>query len=461
MIPINLLLALQLENYDIVRFLKFAYSHFKFWVKWSSRQRLVRTNKAIAIFVLVMVIFVSVLLLEYYFLISRLFFLSILIDILLLPLFFVIWMFVLMPIDYLLEYNLVRRAKSKVKENNQVKIIWITWSYGKTSVKEFLKNLLDGTFEVIAPINTHNTLLWISNFVLKDLKNTTEIMIVEMWAYVQGDIKKLCNIVKPHFAVITGITKQHLDRFKTIDSIINTKFEITQQLAKGDMLFVDWENEYIEKWILSYCKQALYSIERVWNIDVEYKPDFQWISFEYKWETYDSRLLWKHNAKNLALAIEVALNCWVPIPYMKEKIKNMKFVPHRLELIYNASTWVSVIDDSFNWNIEWVKSTIDLLRKTPFKWKKIYLTPGLVELWEESDSVHFDIWCDLANCVDKVILIKTPWTERIKEGLISKWFNLDDIIVFDNSESAHKDVWQYASRWDVIIFQNDLTDNYF
>ena len=454
--------ALQLENYDIVRFLKFAYSHFWFWFAGSKRQHLVRTNKAIIIFLLTNIIFILGLLCGYYVLwLSYRLLLVILVCLLLFPFFMAVSCILIKPVEYLLEYRIINKAKNKIKENNQLKIIWVTWSYGKTSTKEFLKILLRDSFEVIAPIDTHNTLLWMSDFILKELKSTTQIMIVEMWAYVPWDIKKLCDIAQPHFALITWITKQHLERFKSIESIISTKFEIAQKLTKSDVLFVDWEIEYIQEWLSKYCVWAAYSIEKIWKILVEYLPNFSWISFTYKWEKYETRLLWKHNAKNLSLAIEVALKCWVSPSLLKEKIKNISFVPHRLELIYNNATWVYVIDDSFNGNIDGVKSTMDILKNTPFKGKRIYLTPGLVELWKESDSIHFDIWCNLAGCVDKVILINTPWTQKIMEWLISKWFDKDNIIIFEDSEEAHKSVWKYASRWDVIVFQNDLTDNYF
>lgn len=61
-------------------------------------------------------------------------------------------------------------------------------------------------------------------------------------------------------------------------------------------------------------------------------------------------------------------------------MEQLPFVNHRLELLYNEHTGVYVLDDSFNGNIEGVKTTVDLLKNTLFQGKRIYLTPGLVEL---------------------------------------------------------------------------------
>lgn len=214
---------------------------------------------------------------------------------------------IIFPLEYGLKTRIVFKAKRKVKQCPNLKVIGITGSYGKTSVKSCLNLLLKDSFEVIAPIGTHNTLLGISQFILKELKPTTQIMIVEMGAYVPGDIKELCDIVNPQYAILTGITLQHLERFGSLDRIIQTKFEITQNLKSDSFLFVDGENENIQKGIERYAQNAPYQREEIAQLPVRYAPDFQGISFIYQGTEYTTKLLGKHTAKNLSLAIAVAL----------------------------------------------------------------------------------------------------------------------------------------------------------
>lgn len=380
--------------------------------------------------------------------------------ILFLPLVIVVAALLSLPLDILLKKRIIKQAKQKIIDNPNVTIIWVTGSYGKTSVKEYIKNLLQDSLEVIAPEWTHNTLLWMSKFIIKELKQTTQVMIVEMGAYVPGDIRMLCDIAHPNMAVITGITKQHLERFKTLDNIISTKFEITEWLWDVWILFVDWENEAIKKWLELYTKDEKYWIIKIWKLDVNYLPDFKWISFRYDNINYTTKLLWAHNAKNLALAIAVAQKLWVSSKEIQERVKRIWFVQHRLELLHNERTGVYVIDDSFNWNIEWVKSTIQLLKNTPFTWKRIYLTPWLVELWEDSKEIHFKLGTLLSSAVDLVVLIQNENTLKIKEWLISQWFDENKVIMLNNTQEAHNQIWQFAKKWDLIVFQNDLTDNY-
>ena len=128
--------------------------------------------------------------------------------------------------------------------------------------------------------------------------------------------------------------------------------------------------------------------------------------------------------------------------------------------MYNPSSNLYVIDDSFNGNFEWVKSTIELLKN--IKWhRRIYLTPGLVELWKESFRIHHEIWIMLSSVVDKVLLIDNVATKSIYNWLISSRFKKDNITIYNSTLEAHEDLKNILISEDVIVFQNDWSDNYF
>jgi UDP-N-acetylmuramoyl-tripeptide--D-alanyl-D-alanine ligase len=195
-------------------------------------------------------------------------------------------------------------------------------------------------------------------------------------------------------------------------------------------------------------------------LEVEYLPDFTGIAFAFERTKYSTKLLGKHNAKNIALALSVARELGVPVQILQEVVKQLEFVPHRLEVLHNARTGITVIDDAFNGNKEGVISTIDLLRKTAFRGRKIYLTPGLVELGEMADKVHLEIGNILVGAVDMVLLIENESTLKIKEGLLLKGFDKKKIQLFPNALEAHQALGGVLQKGDIVVFQNDLTDNY-
>jgi UDP-N-acetylmuramoyl-tripeptide--D-alanyl-D-alanine ligase len=123
--------------------------------------------------------------------------------IILYPIWLLLASFGILPLERFLKHRIIAQAKQKVAQFPNLIVIGITGSYGKTSVKEMLKAMLETSCTVIATPGTHNTPLGISEFILQHLTAHTEIMIVEMGAYLPGDITQLCEIVKPHIAVLT------------------------------------------------------------------------------------------------------------------------------------------------------------------------------------------------------------------------------------------------------------------
>lgn len=156
-----------------------------------------------------------------------------------LPLYFIISNFLISPLDIYLKKRIISQAKSKLSEFPKLKVIAITGSYGKTTTKEILKTTLRESYEVLATEGTKNTPLGISRLILSELKASHEIFIVEMGAYTKGNIAELCDLVHPNISIITGITLQHLERFKTLDNIIDAKFEILECLKEDDFAIVD------------------------------------------------------------------------------------------------------------------------------------------------------------------------------------------------------------------------------
>ena len=128
----------------------------------------------------------------------------------------------------------VKKAKSKLA-NSDIKVIGITGSYGKTSCKIILTDILSKKYRVLSTPRSHNTpmglALSINNNDLKDY----DIFIAEMGARPVGDIAELCEFCPPDIAVITGICPQHLESFGSIENVIKAKSEI---LAGGAKYFI-------------------------------------------------------------------------------------------------------------------------------------------------------------------------------------------------------------------------------
>lgn len=464
MIFTNLLLAFQLENYNNSRFLSFIYSRPWFWLLWSERQSLDWTKKAILLLFLAG-IFAILDYVIFYLIFVKLWIIILillaLLQIILFPIYLVIANFLLIPLDRYLKNKIINKAKNKLKKYNNLKIIWITGSYWKTSTKEVLKEVLSVKYKVLASEWNKNTPLWISEVILKTDLSKYEVLIVEMGAYEIWDIAEMCDIVEPTVWVLTWITYQHLERFKSIENIKKAKFELPEFIDKSWLVLLDYSNEHIADHLDNKANIKA-EIIKIKDIEVSYADNFMWFNFDYNNKSFYSKLLAWHSAKNFVIAYEIWKYFNIKEEKIIEKLAEIEPVEHRLSRIENPNTGVIVIDDSYNWNFEGVKSTINMLKNVNNSWKKLYLTPWLVELWDKSKQVHLEIWKLLTDAkLDKVLLIENKGARNIEAWLLKSWFDKENIVFFDTTQEAHKNIWKYLNNSDAIVFQNDFTDNYF
>lgn len=456
----NILLAFQLENYKNTRFLKFIYSHPHFWLKWSQRQVLELTAKAKLILVLTLLFFVWDIAASIYFLSGVYLFLNLILVFVFLPLYFVVANLLISPLDSYLKNKIIKKAKAKIRTYKNLKVIAITGSYGKTTTKEILGTILSESYNVVMTEGTKNTPLGISRLILNELNDSHEVFIVEMWAYIKWDIKNLCDIVWPDISIITGITLQHLERFKSLDNIIDAKFEILEALWKEDTAIVNARTPGVQKW-LEIKKLAVENIIEIENkIPYSYKENLSGMSFTIEWNTIETKLLSNYIGETLQICYEVSKKLWQDIKDFKTWAEKIDFVEHRMELIYNPQSNVYVIDDSFNGNLEGIASILDLMKHAPFTGRKILVAGGVVELWDKTLEVHLKLWREMWEVSDMILLVGWPVWNALNTWLLDSWFPKKQIKMYKTPLALHEDLKNIITSGDMVVFQNDLPDHY-
>lgn len=154
--------------------------------------------------------------------------------------------FINKPIEKMRQNHYINDAKKILEGMPNLTVIGVTGSYGKTSVKNFLEKTLSSKYEVLTTPLNYNTTMGVVRTIRENLKPTHQIFICEMGATKLGDIKEICDLVKPKIGVITAIGPQHLESFKSIDNIIKTKFELLDAVKEnGGVGFLNYDNEYI------------------------------------------------------------------------------------------------------------------------------------------------------------------------------------------------------------------------
>jgi UDP-N-acetylmuramoyl-tripeptide--D-alanyl-D-alanine ligase len=376
------------------------------------------------------------------------------------------------PFDRISKTLIVNQAKAKIHQFPDLKIIGVAGSYGKTLMKEMIYAVLSQKYEVLKTPENINTPVGISRLIKNKLNSKIQILVVEMGEYQPGDIMNLCKITPPDIGVITGINEAHLERMGSLENTARTVFELADELKPAGLLVLNADDNRVFSNAPKYLQDknvCWYSSESADKVpysikNYKFNPDGSGIVFDIFEKNkvvlkVKLPLLARYVVGDVIAAVEVARRLGLTWEEINQGIPLVLPPPHRLQPMKNDAAGILVIDDSYNGNPDGVDEAIHVLSQFE-KRRKIYITPGLVEMGIRKQQVHAEIGKKLAKVADLVILIKNSVTPFIAEGLVTGAFNQDKIIWYPNAAECHKGFIKYVKPGDVVLFQNDWPDNY-
>lgn len=324
------------------------------------------------------------------------------------------------------------KAKAKIEGMKDLIVVGITASYGKTSIKNFLAHILQGSFRTYATPRSVNTLGGIMRDINDDLPYNTQVYIVEMGARLKGDIAEIATFVNPHYAVVGKIGPAHIEYFKTLDAISATKLEILQS------------NRLKEAWLHESTMAAASDHVHLFGSDItDVISTLDGTSFILGGAKYEVPILGAFHAINLAAAIKVAIALGVDKEIIQKRLKTLKATPHRLERIDAGGKLI--LDDSFNGNIDGMMASFDLA--STYNGRKVVITPGLVEAEEE---LNIQV-AKRANEVFDLVVI----TGSLNLTIFEKYVDKDKLIKLAQKSQMQDMLIKHTKAGDLILFAND------
>jgi len=496
-IPKYQLYLLQLESYELGRYFKLLFKKGFLPPDEPLRKKLIWTNKALLIFAVAEILIFGLAGVLGWLLrgsvlenttASAIAFVGLVVILNLFSfLFFCLAEILIMPVDYVFKAWIVSRAKAKARMHPQIKIIGIAGSYGKTTMKEVLRQILDTRYKALATPESVNTPVGISRWIFRKFSPDLEIAIIEMGEHYKGDIREICDITKADVAVITGINEAHMERMGSAENVTATIFEAAQHAKDDALIILNKDDERILANYKSFVKPdqkvLLYSADA---------PNFEFSQQILGWQgslpevgEIKIRLMGRYSVGVAQAAGLVGKYLGLTNQQVAHGLNSVKPVEHRLQPSFAPGN-ILVIDDAYNGNSDGAREAIKVLAYFKER-RKIYITPGLVETGSALKQVHLDIGRQLASAADVVILIRNSVTGYIEEGILSVIASppeADDeailtsdrlprpsdalgarndkpeIIWFDTAPEAHAALKDILKPNDVILFQNDWGDQY-
>ena len=314
-------------------------------------------------------------------------------------------------------------------------IVAITASYGKTSIKNFIYQLLAPSFKTYKTPRSVNTLAGILKDINEDLPQDTEVYVVEAGARERGDILEIAQFLNHHYAVVGKIGPQHIEYFKTLENITLTKLELlkSKRLKKAflwDGIAIKDRPEFMK--FGKNIKNVQESLEGI-AFDVE---------IEGATYHFQAPILGGFNALNITAAILVARELGVPMEEIQKRVAKLEPVEHRLQKIEAGGKLI--IDDSFNGNVEGMIASYELVRQYPGR--KVIVTPGVVESDAEANV-------KLAQKINEVFDLAII-TGKINRDVLSSHITIEKVVLEDKSR-LQEILAQKTKPGDLILFSND------
>lgn len=330
----------------------------------------------------------------------------------------------------------IQKAKSKVSKHRGFKVVAITGSYGKTTTKEILYELIQDNLKTAITDKNFNSSVGVAESILRNLKPETEVFIAEMGAYRKGEIKKSTDILEPDISIVTGLVEQHLSLFGSFEKLFNAKYEIILGLKPNGLAIINGSNRHsvlmqskTQKRTLVY--QIIDSDSNKIKTLKNQKTQDQTISgnlfalnlketdhgleFDLKFNTFNypvkTNLKGLHNAQNLLASIGAALELGIDPKSIVAKINTTKF-SQIYQKEYDGLNEARIIDDSYNSNPEGFKKAIEYLRR--FEGRKIVITQGIIELGPAKKKIYEEIGNQLET-IDLTISTDQKLLKNIKQ----------------------------------------------
>jgi UDP-N-acetylmuramoyl-tripeptide--D-alanyl-D-alanine ligase len=367
----------------------------------------------------------------------------------------------LRPVEEAVQQRYLREAQAKLARLKPT-VVAVTGSFGKTSVKHILGHVLEIAAPTLITPGSVNTPMGVSRIIRERLEERHRFFVVEMGAYGPGSIARLCRLAPPDLGVITAVGLAHYERFRSLDTVARTKFELAEAAAaRGGKIVVaeaamtqaparDFAARHPEALVL--CTIGAVRQEREGVV-----AELEWRGARY---ALRAPLYGLHHGTNIALAFIAAVLLGLSPELALTALRSTPQIPHRLEVKRQAEGW-TLIDDSYNANpvgFAGALGVLDLLRGAGGR--RVLVTPGMVELGAAHEEEHRRLGALAAQHVDVLLPVCPERIPSFVSGFKDGAPTGAEIVPCRSLAAAMAWLGPRLAAADAVLLENDLPDLY-
>ncbi len=329
-----------------------------------------------------------------------------------------------------------KEAKKKLQSMKDLQIICITGSYGKTSIKNFVAQILSRKYNVYATPRSVNTIGGIMADVNNNLREDVDVYICEAGARQSGDIFEITTFLEPQTVVVGRVGEAHIEYFKTLNNVIRTKLEIMQSpRLEHAFIHTSVTDEPHEK--------VTFFGNEISNVNATLQGTDFTVQLDGEELHLHTDILGAFQTMNIAVAVRLAKLFGMSSDAIVKAVARLEPVEHRLQLIKAGGK--IIIDDGYNGNIDGMLEGVRLC--STHEGRKVIVTPGLVE---SSDELNLKL-IKAINAVFDIVIV----TGSLNADLFMKNLTVENKIMLADKAVLTEVLANQTKVGDIILFAND------
>ena len=319
----------------------------------------------------------------------------------------------------------VRAALGKLaavyREDFTLPIVAVTGSNGKTTTKDFLAAVLGARYDTLASEASFNNDIGVPLTLLR-LEKRHGVAVLEAGTNHPGELGPLLGMIKPRYAVMTGVGHEHLEFFKDLDGVAREEGTVAEWLPPDGRLFINGDTPFLQE-IESRCRAAVtraglgerheWRASRVVVDDTGTRFDVSSPRAVYDGE-FAIRSLGVHQVRNALLALAVGAELGVPAERARRALADCP--PSKMRMHLWEWRGARILDDAYNANVDSMRAAFETFRHLDCVGRRIAVLGDMAELGEHSEAAHREVGgMAAASRVDE-LLVAGRWAPCLLAG---------------------------------------------
>lgn len=347
------------------------------------------------------------------------------------PVFVTLFVYVFSVPSEIVKDFFIEKAKAKIQMYPKLLVIGVSGSYGKSSTKDYIAQVLSVKFNVAKTLQSNNTPIGIAKTVLSQVTKATELFVVEMGSYKKGEVDELCDIVHPKISVTTSISDQHLSLYGSFQNIIDTELELIHRIPKNGYSLLNGNNKYTnalfqslrKKKVLYYTESNFSQKLRMSEKDdsicaFDIKAEKDGVSFSVELDktavSLKTFLLGTHTVENILPAIYLAKKLGMTTEQIKKGVSSLKPLPKTM-MMHTAKSGFTFVDDTFNASPESVLAALSYMKI--YKKKRYLVLEPMIELGKNAEIDHYKLGKEIGQICSVLYVTNDNFYKHIQKGI--------------------------------------------